>query len=97
MRFHVQFRERFHRFTPGFSISSQQFVVGFEALQIVTQTEEGLGIYDGETVITPSATSEIVLETAQKLVREDITVKKIPYYEVSAPTGGTTIYIASEV
>lgn len=97
MRFHVQFKESFHRFVPGFSIRSQQFAVGFQALQIVTQTEAELETYSGETIVTPSATDEIVLETAQKLLREDITVKKIPYYEVSAPTGGTTIYIASEV
>lgn len=96
MRFNVQFKASSQRFTPKFGIGPQQFAVGFKALQVVTQTEGDFGIYEGATVVTPQASHEVVLETAQKLLREDITVKKIPYYEVSNDSGGTTIYIATE-
>ena len=38
----------------------------------------------------------VVLPTKNKLLADDVTVTKVPYYEVSNETG-TTVYIASEV
>lgn len=49
--------------------------------------------YDGEYEVTPSATGEVTLNTAQKHVDSNIIVKKIPYYEVSNNSGGTTVTI----
>lgn len=49
-------------------------------------------IYEGETTVTPLAANQVVLNTANKKVLEDIKVKKIPYYETSNDYG-ETIYI----
>lgn len=51
-------------------------------------------IYDGATDITPKANEQTVLETAEKLVLQDITVFEVPYFQVSNPQGGNTAYIA---
>ena len=50
--------------------------------------------YDGQTEITPDAYNEYQLETKNKIIREDITVFKIPTYETSNASG-TTFIIAS--
>ena len=52
--------------------------------------------YDGDYEVTPKIDEATVLPTAQKLLARDVTVKKIPYYEVSNNSGGLTIYIASD-
>lgn len=53
-------------------------------------------IYDGSTDVTPKANEQTVLETAEKLVLQDITVFEVPYFQVSNPQGGNTVYIATE-
>ena len=53
--------------------------------------------YDGEYEIVPSAKDEVVLKTTNKLMLADVQVKKIPYYDVTNSTGGSTVYIGSEV
>ena len=54
--------------------------------------------YTGETTVTPKAFQEQVLPTRNKVVRSDITVKEVPYFEVDAPVGGgKTVYIARRV
>lgn len=52
--------------------------------------------YEGEYEVTPS-TEQKVLETKQKFMDDDVTVRKIPFYEVSNATGGTTITIGKDV
>ena len=54
-------------------------------------------VYRGEHVVIPLADAQTVLETAEKLLLENITVTKIPYYETSNSAGGDTVYIGSEV
>lgn len=53
-------------------------------------------VYSGEYVVTPSS-SEQTLETASLLMEDDVTVKEIPYYDVSNTSGGSTVYIGTEV
>lgn len=50
-------------------------------------------IYDGVYKVTPVATLDIVLETTNKLLQDDIIVNKIPYVQVSNPSGGYTVSI----
>lgn len=52
--------------------------------------------YSGEYSVTPSADSAQTLETAQKYLADNVTVEKIPYYEMDNASGGTTIYIGSD-
>lgn len=52
--------------------------------------------YEGEYTVTPK-TTEQRLPTANKLLREDVFIKEIPYFEVGNNSGGDTVYIGSEV
>lgn len=52
--------------------------------------------YDGAYTVTPKAAEEQVLETRYKVMDDNVTVLKVPYWETSN-TSGTTVYIASEV
>ena len=52
--------------------------------------------YDGPYDVTPKVTAQ-TLSTAKKLMRDDVSVRAIPYFDVSNPAGGNTIYIANEV
>ena len=52
--------------------------------------------YEGPYDVTPKVTAQ-ALQTAQKLMREDVSVRAIPYFDVSNSAGGNTIYIANEV
>lgn len=54
-------------------------------------------IYEGVYEITPLLSAETVLPTNGLLMRDDVTVKEIPYYETTNQSGGTTVYIAMEV
>lgn len=49
--------------------------------------------YDGEYVVTPLAKNEVVLETSGKIMLDDVTVRKVPYFETSNDSGGYTVYI----
>lgn len=52
--------------------------------------------YDGAYEVTPQAEATVTLKTAEKYLSEDVTVKKIPYYEVDNESGGTTVYIGND-
>lgn len=53
--------------------------------------------YTGDYEITPNAHNPIVLQTKNKKMVDDVTVKKIPFFDVSNTSGGTTIFIGNEV
>lgn len=48
--------------------------------------------YEGEYEVTPKW-ENIVLETKQKSMRDDVTVTEIPYLEAENPQGGITVVI----
>lgn len=50
--------------------------------------------YDGEYEVTPTA-SEQHLDTANKLLKRDVTVHEVPYYQTSNESGGYTVSILS--
>lgn len=51
--------------------------------------------YIGETEVIPRAYDDVVLQTRDKVVHSDITVFRVPTYEVHNESG-TTFYIAEE-
>lgn len=51
--------------------------------------------YAGPYDITPLFTAQ-TLPTAQKLMQKDVTIRKIPQYEVSNGYGGYTLIIGDE-
>ena len=48
--------------------------------------------YDGDYVVTPSG-EEQILDTDRKIMRRDVTVEAIPYYETTNESGGYTVII----
>lgn len=52
--------------------------------------------YSGSYSVTPTPDAQ-TLPTAGRYMDDDVTVKSIPFYETSNTSGGSTIYIASEV
>lgn len=52
--------------------------------------------YRGEYEVTPKTEAQ-TLPTKQKTMMRDLTVGAIPYYDVSNPAGGQTIFIGNEV
>lgn len=66
-------------------------------LDAVTRTSSSdVQVYDGPYEAIPKVTAQ-TLPTENKLMLEDISVRAIPYFNVSNPAGGNTIYIANEV
>ena len=47
--------------------------------------------------MVPSAFNTQVLPTANKVLKKDVTVQKVPYFETSNIQNGVTVYIAEEV
>ncbi len=53
-------------------------------------------LYFGDCEVVPKAFETQTIATANKLLRSDILVREIPYFETHN-TKGTTVYIAKEV
>lgn len=53
-------------------------------------------VYNGPYEATPGAHNAQILQTKDKRMINNVTIKKIPYYETSNVTG-KTVYIGSEV
>ena len=71
------------------------YKIGVDTAIIVGKGE--YDYYEGHTTVTPLAHSQTVLETAGKVVLDNIKVLKIPYYETSNLSDGYTAYIGGEV
>lgn len=52
--------------------------------------------YKGETTVTPRTYEETRLKTKDKLMPDDVTVRKIPRYEVSNDCSGVTLIMGDE-
>lgn len=57
----------------------------------------GLELYAGPYEVTPKAWEEQILQTDGKLMADDVTVFRVPYYETSNLFDGKTAYIAEEI
>lgn len=70
--------------------------------EVIVENDEVINIgidaesYKGKYTIIPLAFQEQKLETKNKVLKENVIVKEVPYYETSNKQG-TTIYIGSEV
>ena len=74
-------------------VESQEFELEVEpALMVYTGGEP----YVGEYEVTPKVAQSTVLETANKVLAKDITVKKIPQFEVSNEADGKTLIVGEE-
>lgn len=64
-------------------------------VQILTDGENPYGTYTGSYSVTPGSAA-VTLQTADKLVRRNITVQSIPVTETENDAGGTTVTIGGE-
>ena len=91
----VTFSETAHVFTVLLEESAEPFEAGFDRVQTVTEYVGG-NPYEGEYTVTPKINAQ-TLPTKEKIMFEDVTIKAIPYYEVSNNNGGSTVFIAKEI
>lgn len=64
-------------------------------VNVTGTTVVGAPEYSGSYDITPLFTAQ-VLPTAKKLMQKDVTIRKIPQYEVSNDSNGYTLIIGEE-
>lgn len=57
---------------------------------IGTYTPEGVETYDGYYTVIPKKIEQ-ELYTKNKMMKDDVTVQKIPYHEISNETGTTVV------
>ena len=95
MRINVSFHESNALLDVQFARQSARFDAGFSNLQKVTEYNDA-DPYTGSYEVTPKVDAQ-TLSTAKKLMTEDLTVKAIPFFDVSNNSGGRTVYIAKEV
>ena len=49
--------------------------------------------YTGEYEVTPKMNEETVLDTAHKVLSDNVTVREVPMFEVTNEAGGNTLII----
>lgn len=93
----VSFETSFDERDTFFITEIQESNVTFETdFGEVTQIYEDYPSYTGEYGATPKVVAQ-TLPTAQKFLSQNVTIAKIPYFEVSNTSGGDTVYIGNEV
>lgn len=78
-----------------FSENDQAFKVNMGEVQTVTKYIGG-EVYDGDYGITPKVEAQ-TMPTKNKVMADDVTVRAIPFFDVSNTSGGSTVYIAKEI
>lgn len=69
-------------------------VVEIEIRDVVIQTGgEMIPAYEGAYEVTPQVDEPVVLHTKAKRMKDNVTVNRIPLYEVSNAAGGKTLTI----
>lgn len=78
------------------TVNPQALMAGYTAHNRLGQPIVGVGIggepYEGEYEVIPK-TIDQTLETKKKTMKDDLTVKAIPYYQTSNTAGGYTAII----
>lgn len=62
---------------------------------VITESSKDYDFYNGSYEVTPKPTEQ-VLETKDKVMKKNVDVKSIPFYEVDN-TKGTTVIIGEEL
>lgn len=91
----VSFCEKENLFSTSFDEQISEFTSNFSEIQRVTEYVGGEE-YKGDYVVTPKV-FEQSLPTKAKVLIEDITIKEIPFFNVSNESGGSTVYIGDKI
>lgn len=95
MIFKTKFREIGARLDARIGIEDKNFSVKFTNLQRV-EVSEDTEYYTGAYDITPTVAAQ-TMATAHKMMTKDVTIKAIPFFDVTNAGGGKTVYIAKEI
>ena len=74
----------------------QQEPVNVQVDAVTRTSANDIPVYDGPYEAIPKVEAQ-TLQTAKKLMTDDVTVHGVPFYEVSNDQGGNTVYIAKEL
>ena len=97
----VEFYETESYIQPAFNEADSVMLVDFAENTSRVKADFGelfrvavddLPVYEGNYLVTP-AVADQTLQTAHYLMSDDVTIEKIPYYEVSNNAGGATVTI----
>lgn len=89
----VKFTELTKTLPVALTNNTQHLPGKFGQIQTVTI---GATEYQGEYEVTPKVTEQVI-PTKDKLLKEDVIVNSIPFFNVSNTSGGNTVYIGNEV
>ena len=78
------------------SVSTVEELRASIAADGVTVVMQDVPTYSGAYEVTPAVGSQTI-PTAKTFMAEDMTVCAIPYFDVGNTSGGSTVYIGSEV
>jgi len=92
--FHFDFKQNENTFELNFNCSEQGLNCLFGAVYEVESKD--VPIYEGITTVSPDVHEQKVLYTANKKMLNDVTIKKVPYFETSNDSG-LTVYIGGEI
>jgi hypothetical protein len=95
MRIQVKFAEISKRIPVTFGESVQHLPADMGEFQTVTEYIGGEK-FEGEYIVTPKV-EEQTIPTKDKVLIDDMTIKSIPFFNVSNTSGGSTVYIGNEV
>lgn len=87
----VDFSSSNDNLTAAFEESEQNIDADFGEIKII-EVDKDTEIYNGSYTVTPKA-YEQKLETENRKMTDNVTVKEIPYFEVSNNAGGNTLNI----
>lgn len=88
--FETKFSTTDENFFTEFSTTDKKFFTEFGSF---ISSGQNFPYYKGEYTLTPSRKTQ-ELQTANYILKEDVTVVAIPYNQVSNTVGGITFYIA---
>lgn len=94
-KFNAVFNSSKNQIGAVFNSGKSQIGADFGEITKVTEYVGGEP-YDGEYTVTPKVEAQ-TLPTKEKVMLDDVTVKAIPFFNVSNTSGGSTVYIGSEV
>lgn len=94
MKLDVTFREVTEQFQVKLDEHSNHFAADLGEIYVVA--EDVRSVYTGDYVITPKVAAQTML-TKDKVMSKDVTIKAIPFFNVSNTSGGSTVYIAKEM
>ncbi len=93
-KFKINLKQSSQSFTTNFKSRQENFSLKLQ--DYISVSTEQYESYGGEYVVTPQAYDNQTLETKNKIMKDDITVLKVPFFSVDNASG-QTVSIALEV